>query len=98
VFVLPFILLLALPEIIQKRQCWLRLWMIACLVNGLYYPSCGAALLFAGLPFAFVQLYFWFKNGEAKTAVRSCSFWLWWGLCLLPVVLLLPMLCRMFLY
>ncbi len=91
----PALLILSLPWVIQRRQLWLRTWVLICFVCGLYYPSCGAAVMIGGVPFAFVQIYFWLKKETTVKESRRISFWLWWGVCLLPIILAIPLLLRM---
>ena len=94
-FLLPSLLILATPSLIRKRSSWLRLWVLFCFLNGLYYPNCGGALALGGLPFALIQIYFWIKNGDAHKEIRTLIFWFWWIVCLLPIILSIPLLLRM---
>ncbi len=94
-FVLPYLLILTMPRLIERRSAWLKAWILLSLLAGLYYPTVGVALLAATLPFGIIQLVLFFKNGEFTAKKRSPMFWittgLVFGICLASMVILLPM-------
>ena len=42
--ILPVMLLLSWPELIRKKDLWLKAWFLSSLIQGLYYPLFGAAV------------------------------------------------------
>ncbi len=94
-FVLPYLLILTMPRLIERRSAWLKAWILLSLLAGLYYPTVGMALLVATLPFGIIQAVLFFKNGEFTAKKRSPMFWtttvLVLGICLASLVILLPM-------
>lgn len=55
--ILPFLLLLAMPRMIERKSDWLKIWIFGSLIAGVYYPILGVALAVGTLPFAFIQIY-----------------------------------------
>ena len=95
VFILISLLILLLPKLIKKRNLWLKLWMLISLVNGLYYPSFGGAILVGMLPLGIYQIYKLIITGELKKQLKTWKFYFWWIISFIPVILLLPMLLNM---
>lgn len=93
--ILPYLLLLSMPRLIENRSAWFKVWILGTLLAGLYYPIYGVAMLVAVLPFGIVQLIEWFRGGELRSKLRSPWFWLGWILTLAVVALSCPLLLRM---
>ncbi len=87
-FMLPIMLLLAVPGLIEKKRLWLQTWILTSLFNGLYYPLYGAAVCLAFAPLGIWQAVTYIKSGELKSEIKKVSFWITWG-----VSLGLPILC-----
>lgn len=91
-FILPIMLLLASPKLIEKKNRWLKAWFLTSLLHGLYYPIYGAAVCAAFIPLGIWQIKTYITSGELKRDVRTAGFWVWWVICLAPAVLSLPLL------
>lgn len=94
-FVLPVLLLLFLPKLLQRPNLWMKVWLLSCFTSGLYYPLFGAALVIGTFPLLARQLIFFFGSGEWKKNRSSVWFYVNWILCLLPVIVSIPLLLRM---
>lgn len=91
-FIIPIMLLLSDPKLMKNKNLWLKTWYITSFIHGLYYPVFGAAVCFGFLPLGIWQIITYFKTGELKKDIRKASFWIWWVLCSVPVVLGIPLL------
>jgi hypothetical protein len=56
-FVLPVILILALPGLVSRPIMWIASWIILSIIHVFYIPSAGTALTVASLPFAGIMIY-----------------------------------------
>lgn len=54
--VLPLLLLLTLPKLIEKPLAWFFCYILGSFMAGLYYPLFGAAVLLAAFPLAIWQM------------------------------------------
>ena len=95
VFILLTLLILLLPKLIQNKNLWLKVWIWLCFIGGIYYPTFGGAVLIGTLPFAIVQIIQYIKQGEFSKDIKTVKFYVWWIVCLLPIILFLPMLLNM---
>lgn len=93
--ILPVLLLLLLPAVIKDRRRFLYLYIFCGFLSGLYYPLFGLALIVAGMPYALVCLFSFFKEGELAEALRKKSFYVETLLLLLPIILAIPLLIKM---
>lgn len=84
--IVPIILLLAWPTLIQKKNLWLKAWFLTSFVQGLYYPVFGAAVCFGFLPLGIWQIYTYAKSGQLLRDVKTVKFWAWWIVCFVPVI------------
>ena len=84
--IVPNILVLAWPKLIEKKNLWLKVWFLTSLVHGLYYPVFGAALMLGFLPMGIWQIYSYAKSGQLLADVKTVRFWIWWIICLLPAI------------
>lgn len=89
------LLLLFLPRLIAKRNLWLKVWILIIMLQGLYYPSFGGAILIGTLPLGIWQVAQMIKGGELKKRLKDWKFYLGWGVCLAPVVVCTPLLLRL---
>lgn len=80
-------LVLSAPRLIQKRDLWMKLYLLTSLFHGLYYPVYGVAICIAFLPLAIYQLYIFVISGELIKYSRMPKFWIQWLGCLLLVLL-----------
>ncbi|MBR4706914.1 MAG: hypothetical protein IKP29_02530 [Pseudobutyrivibrio sp.] len=85
VLILPHILLLTWPALIDKKNLWLKAWFLSSFLHGLYYPVYGAAVAFAFAPLGLWQIYTYAKSGQLKSDIKTAKFWAWWALCFAPV-------------
>ncbi len=92
IFVLPLLLLLSWPQLIDRKGLWLQSWLLSSFLHGLYYPLQGAAVGLAFLPLALWQAYTYVQSGQLGEASRKFSFYLGWALCLLPILAASPIL------
>lgn len=91
-FVLPVMLLLSLPELVKRKNLWLKAWDLTSFLQGLYYPVYGAAVCMGFLPLGIWQVLSYARSGELKKDIRKLSFWLGWGFCTIPVIAGIPFL------
>lgn len=95
--ILPYLLILTLPKVINNRSYWLKSWIVLSLVNGLYYPAIGISLLFATMPFGIVQLVLFFKTEWKEKRVKA-GFWCSSGLVLAGILICSKLLLNMATY
>lgn len=81
VFILPIMLLLLVPGLIDKKNTWLMAWFMTSLFQGLYYPLYGVATSLAFMPMVIWQIVTYFKSGELKKDIKTIKFWLGWIIC-----------------
>lgn len=86
-FIVPTILLLTWPKLIEKKNLWLKAWFLSSFLQGLYYPVFGAAVCAAFLPLGCWQIVTYAKLGKLKTDIRTWKFWGGWIICVIPVAL-----------
>ena len=91
-FMLPVMLLLALPELIEKKRVWLQAWFLTSLFQGLYYPLYGAAVCLAFVPLGIWQAISYIKSRELKKEIKKKAFWITWSVCLLLLIFCLRFL------
>ncbi len=92
IFILPLMLLLSMPKLVERKNLWLKVWFITSFLHGLYYPPFGAAVCAAFLPLSIWQIVNYIRSGELKKDVKKISFWTGWGICILPVLAGIPLL------
>ena len=85
-FVLPVMLLLSWPKLIEKKNTWLKAWFLTSYLQGLYYPVYGAAVCLGFLPMGIWQIIRYIKSGELLKAFKKGPFWIGWFLCCIPVI------------
>ena len=85
--IVPVILLLTLPKLIERKNLWLKAWFLSSFIQGMYYPVFGAAVCIGFMPLGLWQIYTYGKSGQLQKDVKSFSFWFFWILCFLPVIL-----------
>lgn len=93
--ILPALLLLLLPKVIQNKRRFLYLYVLCGFLGGLYYPLFGLGLIVGGMPFACVCLYSYFKGRDFLTEIKQKSFYLETLLLLVPITLSIPLLIHM---
>ncbi len=84
--IVPNILLLSWPKLIENKNLWLKAWFLSSLVHGLYYPVFGAAVCLGFLPLGAYQIYKYAKSGELLKDVKTIKFWGWWIVCFIPAI------------
>lgn len=85
--IVPMVLMLLWPKLIENKNLWLKAWFLSSFIHGLYYPVFGAAVCIGFIPLGVYQIYTYAKSGKLKEDVKKVSFWGWWVLCFVPVVL-----------
>lgn len=90
--ILPIALILMNPTLMRKSNTWLKVWFLSSLIHGLYYPLFGAAEALAFLPLAVLLTIRYVKSGEFKKDAGHISYYVYWGICLLPAVVSVPWL------
>ncbi len=93
--VLPVLLLLTLPKLVENKGLWLPSYIFSCFLSGLYYPLFGAALLLGLAPLGLWQFITYIKSKDLKADLKKPSFYISWLLCLIPVVLSVPLLAKL---
>lgn len=92
IFILPIMLLLSMPKIIEKKNLWLKLWFLTSFVHGLYYPLFGVSVCLAFLPLGIWQLITFIRSEQFAQQRKRIMFWIGWLVCLVPVILGIPLL------
>lgn len=92
--ILPILLLLLLPAVIQNKRRFLYLYVFCGFLSGLYYPLFGLALIVAGMPYALVCFFSFFKE-EFLSEARKKSFYMETVILLVPIILSIPLLTKM---
>lgn len=92
VFILPIMLLLTLPKLIERRNLWLKAWFLTSLFHGLYYPLFGAAVCVAFLPLGIWQIATYIRTGQLKSDIHTGKFWAGWSICVISAVVCMPCL------
>lgn len=90
-FILPIMLLLSLPRLIENKNLWLLTWVFTSFLQFLYYPLFGAAVGLAYMPLGIYQVITFLKSTEFKTQIKNFLFWLYWIFCWGAIVLSLPL-------
>ena len=86
VLMVPAILLLAWPKLIERKNLWLKAWFLTSYLQGLYYPVFGAAVCVAFAPMGIWQICSYVKSGELSRDIRTIKFWIFWIVCFVPVL------------
>lgn len=84
-FIVPIMLLLVWPKLIEKKNLWLKVWFLSGFLHGLYYPIFGAAVCLGFMPLGIWQIVTYVRSKKFKKDIRKKSFWVWWILCCIPV-------------
>lgn len=92
VFVLPVMLLLMMPKLIERKNLWLKAWFLTSLFQGLYYPVYGASVCLSFLPLGICQIADSIKSGQMKADMKTVKFWIGWGICFVAAFICLPYL------
>lgn len=92
VLIVPIMLLLSSKKLIDNKNLWLKVWYITSFIHALYYPVFGAAVSFAFLPLGIWQIVTYIKSGDLKIDIKKVSFWVWWIVCSIPVLLGMPLI------
>lgn len=69
--VLPLLLLLTLPKLIEKPIAWFFSYILGSFLAGLYYPLFGAAVLLAFFPIALWQIVTLIKNNRMNKLSKA---------------------------
>ncbi|MCM1162461.1 MAG: hypothetical protein NC412_14745 [Roseburia sp.] len=93
--VLPVLLLLTLPKLVEKKGLWLPIYVFGSFLSGLYYPLFGAALLLGLAPFGIWQLVTYIKSKVWREDFKKPSFYISWLVCLIPIFLAIPLLFKL---
>ncbi len=91
-FVLPVMLLLIYPKLVERKNLWLKAWFLTSLFHGLYYPVYGAAVGVAFLPLGVWQAVRYGRSGQLKRDAGTARFWAGWAVCLFAAVCCIPYL------
>ncbi|MCR5655640.1 MAG: hypothetical protein K6G07_08400, partial [Lachnospiraceae bacterium] len=91
-FILPALLLLTLPKLMENKMRWLKVWIFTCFIAGLYYPLFGAAILIGTLPIAVKFMIVYFKTDVTKIDSKGPFGLLSWIIVLIPILISLPLL------
>ena len=85
--IVPIILLLTWPKLIEKKNLWLKAWFLTSFIHGLYYPVFGAAVCIGFAPLGIWQIVTYAKSGQLLRDVKTVKFWALWIVCFIPVIL-----------
>lgn len=92
VLILPIMLLLTMPRLMEQKGLWLKAWFLASLFHGLYYPLFGVAVCVAFLPLGIWQAVAYARSGQLKEDARTVGFWAGWGICMALAIACIPWL------
>lgn len=95
-FILPIMLILSLPKLIENKNLWLCAWILTSLFHGLYYPVFGVAVCIGFLPLAVYQFITLVFSKEIINQVKTLKFWFCWVVTLSTVALSYPLLAGMY--
>lgn len=88
-FIMPIMLLLILPKLLENKNLWLLTWLLSSLFHGLYYPLYGTATFVAFAPLACIQIKEIITNNEIVLFRKSVILTLGWtlsvSLCLISI-------------
>ncbi len=84
--IVPIVLLLAWPKLIENKNLWLKAWFLTSYIHALYYPVFGAAVCFGFAPLGIWQIYSYAKSGQLLKDIKTVKFWGWWIVCFVPVI------------
>lgn len=90
--ILPVMLLLTWPKLIENKNLWLKAWYLTSFVHALYYPVFGAAVCIGFFPLGIWQILSYAKSGKLSADMKKPVFWIWWMICSIPVILGIPYL------
>lgn len=90
--ILPIMLLLSWPALIERKNLWLKAWYLTSFIHALYYPVFGAAVCIGFLPLGIRQIRSYAASGELLSDIKKPFFWIWWIVCTIPVILGIPYL------
>lgn len=93
--VLPVLLLLTLPGLLQKKNLWIQIWIFTCYLSGLYYPLYGAGLLMGTAPLGIYQLITYIREGSLKKDLKKPAFYITWVILFLIITWNFPLLIKM---
>ena len=85
--IVPIILLLTWPKLIEKKNLWLKVWFLTSFIHALYYPVFGAAVCIGFAPLGIWQIVTYAKSGQLLKDVKTVKFWILWIICFIPVML-----------
>ena len=85
--IVPIILLLTWPKLIEKKNLWLKVWFLTSFIHALYYPVFGAAVCIGFAPLGIWQIVTYAKSGQLLKDVKTVKFWILWIICFIPVIL-----------
>lgn len=71
---LPYILILLLPELIERKGVWILVWIALSFLEGFYYPLYGVASVMGIIPLAFLQIREYIAEKEYKKDIRKPWF------------------------
>lgn len=91
-FVLPIMLILSLPKLIENKNLWICVWILTSLLHGLYYPVLGAAVCIGFIPLAIYQFVSLVSSKTFVKQIKTFQFWICWLITLLTVALSYPIL------
>ncbi len=86
VLIIPHILILTWPKLIENKNLWLKVWLLTSFLHGLFYPVFGASICIGFFPLGIWQIVTYYKSGKLLVDIKKISFWLWWILCLIPPI------------
>ena len=92
VFILPIMLILSLPKLIENKNLWLKVWILTSLFHGLYYPLLGASVCFGFFPLAIYQFITYIKSDDIKKQIKKFSFYFYWALTFFMIIISTPLL------
>ncbi len=84
--IVPIILLLVWPKLIENKNLWLKAWFLTSYIHALYYPVFGAAVCLGFAPLGIWQIYSYARSGQLLKDVKTVKFWGWWIVCFIPVI------------
>lgn len=92
--VLPLLLLLTLPKLLEKPLSWFLCYIGGSFLAGLYYPLFGAAVLLGIFPIACLQMYQMIKEKPKLWTKKNIPAFIGFGILFILIIANVPLLLR----
>ncbi len=95
-FILPIMLFLSAPKLIEDRNLWLCIFISSSLLHCLYYPLFGFAICMGFLPLGIYQVINFIKYKEFTIIFKKIKYFLAWSITFITTIFSLPLLFKLY--